>query len=156
MSTPRSWRLLVALVAATLLVAAAVPVGAAGPPGNNGTVKIHDGVKADDNHPEVANDPHVGCPFHVHFFFGDGEQAGNPTGDDWWIAGHPPGGAGSLSGEYIALGNGEYWTGPLELPAGHYKLTFTGAGKNLNAKHKVFWVEDGCDGEGGGGDPGEG
>jgi hypothetical protein len=61
-----------------------------------------------------------------------------------------------LSGEYIALGNGEYWTGPLELPAGHYKLTFTGAGKNLNAKHKVFWVEDGCDGEGGGGDPGEG
>jgi hypothetical protein len=152
MSTPRSWRLLVALIAATLLVAAAVPVGAAGPPGNNGTVKIHEGDanNGEEPAPEIRNEPHVNGCFHAHFFFADGAQPGNPDGDDWWIAGHPPGGTGSASGEYLTDANGEFWTGPISLPAGHYKLTWTGAGQNLNAKHKTFWVDSGeCEGGGG-------
>jgi hypothetical protein len=147
-SRPR--RVTLAWLAALLLVAAAMPVGAGN--GNNGTVKIHSGDASvgEEPSPEIKNEPHVSCPFHAHFFFGDDGQAGNPMGRDWWIVGHPPGGDGSAEGEYLADANGEYWTGVIELPAGHYKLYWVGR-NSQNIKHKVFWVDDGCDGGGGGG-----
>jgi hypothetical protein len=154
MLSSRPRRAFLAWFAALVLVAAALPVAAGN--GNNGTVKIHSGAVGDDTHPEVANEPHVTCPFHIHFFFGDAGQDGIDGSPDWWIAPHPPGGSGTAQGDYIADGNGEYSSGTIDsLGPGHYKLYFRNP-DGKTAKHKVFWVDEGCDGGGGGGGGGGG
>jgi hypothetical protein len=135
---PLAW-----LAAASLLLlalglpgsAAASPTGA---PGNNGTVKIHDEYEPD---PVIKNEPHVDCPFHLHFFFADSGQTG-----DWWIQEWSPNDKGTLvwSGSYTTDSNGEYVTGPISLEAGHYKLFWEGD-KGNRIKHKAFWVDNDCE-----------
>ncbi|MDP9467385.1 MAG: hypothetical protein M3P32_01415 [Chloroflexota bacterium] len=143
--TTRTRRTMLAWLAAMLLVAAAVPVGAAGPPGNNGTVKIHSGAEGSEPSPEIKNEPHVGCPFHVHFYFADTDQQG-----DWVIAPQAPGAAGlGTNGSYNTGPETSVSTGDIILEAGHYKLYWQGRGEK-NVKHKTFWVEGECDGGGGG------
>jgi hypothetical protein len=140
----RTRRTVLAWLAATLLLAAAVPVGAAGPPGNNGTVKIHSGAEGTEPNPDVRNEPHVGCPFHVDFFFADTDQEG-----DWWIVAQPPGGdSAGANGSYDSGDDTSFVTGDISLEAGHYKLYWDGR-NDKNVKHKTFWVE--CAGGGGGG-----
>lgn len=127
------------MVAGLLLLALGAPgSAAAAAPGNNGTIKIHDAYEPD---PVVKNEPHVDCPFHIHFFFADAGQTG-----DWWILVWAPGDKGAatgVSGSYTTDSNGEYITGELRLPVGHYKLFWEGDPNKL-IKHKAFWV-DNCD-----------
>lgn len=147
----RTRRTITATLSALLLVAAALPVGAAGPPGNNGTVKIHSGADNGEPTPEIRNEPHVSCPFHVHFFFADVEQSG-----EWSIVGQAPtaGNAGT-SGSYATTG-GTFVTDAIDdLGPGHYKLSWQGS-PTTREKHKTFWVVDGPCGEGGEGDEGGG
>lgn len=133
-----------AILSAMLLVAAAVPAGAANPPGNNGTVKIHSSDPAEPS-PEIKNEPHVSCPFHVHFYFADTGQSG-----DWSISGHAPtAAADSAAGWYDAGVGTSVKTDDIFLSAGHYKLSWQGR-NDKNVKHKTFWVDGEC-GEGGGG-----
>lgn len=131
------WGALLGVVAALVLTGG---VAMAAPPGNNGTVKIHDGTG--EPAPEIRNEPHVGCPFHLHFFFSDPEQSGT-----WWIESWPPGGDMSsvISGSYAADSTGEAWVGPLSLDPGHYKLFWEGDESKL-LKHKTFWVTSECEG----------
>jgi hypothetical protein len=132
-----------AILSAMLLVAAALPVGAAGPPGNNGTVKIHSSDPGEPS-PEIKNEPHVGCPFHVHFYFADTDQSG-----PWKITGQAPSkGLDGTYGWYDTLDGTSYRTDDIFLSAGHYKLSWQGRNDN-NLKHKTFWVDGEC-GEGGG------
>lgn len=123
----------------------AFPVSAhTDPPGNNGTVKIHDDFEAE---PIRRNEPHV-CDFHVHAFGLDSAQQG-----DFEIQSWPPTGTKTkvYGNSYTANGDGEYISGEIVLPDGHYKLFFEGrdaAPPNgvidaQNVKHKVFWVECG-------------
>lgn len=142
--TTRTRRTLLAWLAAGLLVAAATPVGAVGPPGNNGTVKIHSGAEGFEPSPEIQNEPHVGCPFHVHFFFADTNQAG-----DWWIVAQPPGAnSAGTSGSYDTADSTSLVTGDISLAAGHYTLSWQGR-NDRNVKHKTFWVDGECPGDGG-------
>ncbi len=130
--------LLTAGLLGTLAMAGPTALAAAHPdtPGNNGTVKIHDG--AGEPSPGVRNQPHV-CTFHLHFFFGDPEQAGT-----WEIQEWSPGDKGVvvMTGTYDTVGDGEDRqpeTGAYKLPDGHYKLFWDGdTGKH--DKMKVFWV----------------
>ena len=122
-----------------LLVLAAAPAYADDPHGFNGTVKIHDGATEHD--PVMENDPHV-CTFHIHGFNFDGASTG------WWtITAWPPTGDGST---VVSQGNwgpasasGEWRTGVMTLPDGHYKLAWdqTRPAAPGGEKHKVFWVE---------------
>jgi len=126
------------MVAALLLLALGAPGSVAAADGNNGTVKVHDAFEPD---PVIKNEPHVDCPFHLHFFFADAGQTG-----DWWILVWAPGDKGAatgVSGSYTTDSNGEYVTGELRLPVGHYKLFWEGD-PNKQIKHKAFWV-DNCD-----------
>jgi hypothetical protein len=137
-------RTMLAWLAATLLVAMAVPVGAAGPNGNNGTVKIHSGAEGTEPSPELQNEPQVGCPFHVHFYFADADQAG-----DWEIVPQAPGAASSgTNGSYNTGTETSVSTGDIFLEAGHYQLSWEGR-NDQNVKHKTFWVEGECGGVGG-------
>lgn len=130
---------LVLAIAAVLTIVVATPVAAQGPPGNNGTVKVHDAFEAE---PEVRNEPHVSCGFHLHFFFADAGQTGA-----WWIESWPPTGSKETVMGPSTYGptdaSGEWATGELTLPAGHYKVFWNGRNAQ-NVKHKVFWVEP-CD-----------
>ena len=126
------------MVAALLLLALGAPSSAAAADGNNGTIKIHDAFEPD---PVIKNEPHVDCPFHLHFFFADAGQTG-----DWWILEWAPGDKGAatgVTGTYHTDSNGEYVTGPKILPAGHYKLFWEGD-KGNTIKHKAFWVDNSC------------
>jgi hypothetical protein len=117
-------------------------------PGNNGTVKIHSAGEAETT---MRNEPHVGCDFHMDFFFGDSDQTGI-----WEIQSWPPTGDGTVvaSGTYDATGDGQDRESA-SLPGGHYKLFWDGdTGKN--DKHKTFWVDCPDGGGGGGGGGGEG
>lgn len=133
-------------VFAALALSASVALAA---PGNNGTIKVHD--SPGEPSPEVKNEPHVGCPFHFHFFFADAGQSGT-----WWVMEWPPTGAmvfSGLAGSYTTDSNGEYVTGDLQLDAGHYKLYWDGdtvPGGNTPLKHKAFWVDESCPPEEGG------
>src|SRR5439155_16050337 len=128
----------------------AVSPAYADPPGNNGDVKIHEG--AGENSPEQANDPHV-CTFHIHGFNFDGGASGT-----WRIEGWPPTGGGTYNGTWgPADANGE-WRDPkataMSLPPGHYKLFVWQKLPNDppgGPKQKVFWVDCGQNGGGGGG-----
>ena len=144
-STPTR-RLISALVAALFLVALAVPVGAAGPPGNNGTVKIHNGTAENGDSeptPEIKNEPHVSCPFHIHFFFADQPQSGT-----WRIDPQAPGAADDGIGETAySAPDGTLVVDVDSLAGGHYKLYWSNPdGKTF--KHKTFWVDGGCEGGG--------
>ena len=129
-----------------MLLAAAMPVGAAGPAGNNGTVKIHSGdaFAGEEPSPEIQNEPHVSCPFHAHFFFADTNQSG-----DWWILGHAPtkDNFGTAPNSYDTGAGTSFTTDVIELESGHYKLYWQGR-NDRNVKHKTFWVDEGCGGEG--------
>jgi hypothetical protein len=137
-----------AILSALLLVAAALPAGAAGPAGNNGTVKIHSSAPGEPS-PEIKNEPHVSCPFHVHFFFADTQQSG-----DWSISGQAPtGDADSAAGSYDTSDGTTFVTPDIFLGPGHYKLSWDGR-NDKNQKHKTFWVDAECGGGGGGGSTG--
>lgn len=138
---------LTAILSAALLVAAALPAGAAGPPGNNGTVKIHSSAEGEPS-PEVENEPRVSCPFHVHFFFADTNQAG-----DWSISGQAPTPEADTTSDSYDTGDGtSFVTHDVFLSAGHYTLSWQGR-NDQNVKVKTFWVDGDCGG-GGGGTPG--
>jgi len=130
------WGALLGVAAAFALSAS---VALAAPPGNNGTVKIHDGTG--EPAPEIKNEPMVGCPFQLHFFFSDPGQTGT-----WWIQSWPPTGDMTTvaTGSYAADGNGEAKVGPLSLDEGHYKLFWEGDESKL-VKHKAFWVTEACE-----------
>jgi hypothetical protein len=102
---------------------------------NSGTVKIHDGTG--EPAPEIRNEPKVGCPFYLHFFFSDPDHTGT-----WWIQSWPPTGDKTTvaTGSYAAGGNGEDIVGPLSLDEGHYRLFWEDDQSNL-VKHKAFWTE---------------
>ncbi|MCI0688669.1 MAG: hypothetical protein L0Y54_15755, partial [Sporichthyaceae bacterium] len=107
-----------------------------GAPGDNGTVKIHeDGATPDD---DPRNEPHVCHPRLTAFNFDDLQEV------SWQIHEHPPTGNDLAAEGAITLvdGTGSQLVTP-QLPAGHYKLTWTFEGEHGSAKHKVFWVE--CD-----------
>ncbi|HYN68611.1 MAG TPA: hypothetical protein VEX41_00180 [Candidatus Eisenbacteria bacterium] len=125
------------MVAALLLLALGAPSSVAAAPGNNGTIKVHDTREPD---PEIKNEPHVDCPFHLHFFFADAGQTG-----DWRILEWAPGDKGTQvwSGSYTTNSNGEYVTGDISLDEGHYKLFWEGD-PNARIKHKAFWVDSEC------------
>lgn len=133
----RTRRTIFAWLVATLVVAAAVPAGAAGPPGNNGTVKIWSGTESAA--PDIANEPHVGCPFRIRFFFADTGQVG-----DWEIVAQPPGAnQPGTSGSYDTA-DGTSFVTDVALAPGHYQLSWQGR-NDQNVKHKTFWVERYCD-----------
>jgi len=130
-----------AAVLATLAIVLTASLVSADAAGNNGTVKIHSGGETEPP-VDVRNEPHVTCPFHMHFFFADGGQTGM-----WWVSNEA--GVGVAGGTYTADATGEVRTGGVFLPAGHYNLDWQGSTETL-AKHKVFWVEGDCDGGPGG------
>lgn len=123
----------VALLGTATALALSASVVAAAP--NSGTVKIHDGTG--EPAAEIKNEPKVGCPFYLHFFFSDPDHTGT-----WWIQSWPPTGDKTTvaTGLYAAEGNGEDIVGPLSLDEGHYKLYWKDDDSNL-VKHKVFWTE---------------
>lgn len=127
-------------VAATVMLAPAAFANNA--PGDNGTIKIHD---AKTGEALVKNEPHV-CSFYLDAFFFDGEQKA-----DWQIVEMPPTGTkGKLatSGELTPGADGHGRTDDMNLPDGHYKLTYTFTGEHSEAgKHKVFWTD--CPGDSG-------
>lgn len=121
-----------------LVAALAIPPATLAGNGNNGTVKIHDG--AVESPADTANDPKVGCVFHLHFMFGDADQAGS-----WEIRSWPDGGVVDAGG-YAAV-DGEAFAIATVPSAGLYKLFWDGdTGKH--DKHKVFKSD--CDDNGGG------
>ena len=143
------------LFVATLLLAWAFgSVGGAAardPGGNNGTLKIHEGT--DHGAPprtDRNNEPHV-CLFHLHGFNFDASSSGYyrirqqaPTGTATVIEG----------GQWAANASGEWITGQLSLPNGHYKALAKQTDPRTpgGEKQKVFWVE--CSGAGSGENPG--
>ena len=143
------------LLVATLLLAWAFG-GAGGaaardPGGNNGTLKIHEGT--DHGAPprtDRNNEPHV-CLFHLHGFKFDASSSGYyrirqqaPTGTATVIEG----------GQWGANASGEWITGQLSLPNGHYKALAKQTSPRTpgGEKQKVFWVE--CSGAESGENPG--
>lgn len=139
-------RMLLPFVAAALIGAATLQALAAGPAGNNGTVKVHSGPEGTEPLPELRNEPHVACPFHLHFYFADTEQSG------WWrIEPQAPGAEGpNAAGTYDTGPLTTASTGDVFLGAGHWKLDWSGR-DDQNVKHKTFWVDGDCGGGGGGG-----
>ena len=130
---------LAALLAALALILTA-SIASADPAGNNGTVKVHSGGETEPA-VDVRNEPHVTCPFHLHFFFGDGGQTGM-----WWVASDD--GVGMTGGTYTADATGAVRTPGVTMAAGHYTVSWQGSTEEL-AKHKTFWVEGDCPGPGG-------
>lgn len=123
-----------ALLGVVTVFALSASVALAAP--QSGTVKIHDGTG--EPAPEIKNEPKVGCPFYLHFFFSDSSHTGT-----WWIQSWPPTGDKTTvaTGSYAAGGNGEDIVGPLSLDeGGHYKLFWEDDESNL-VKHKAFWTE---------------
>lgn len=137
-----------------LLLAVAVPAAAdpgdtstAGdPPGFNGTIKVHAGDSEDE--PIRANEPHVGCAFHIHGFGFDSSATGT-----WRIVTWPPTGDQSTvrwSGSWSA-DSGTWRTGLLTATSAdmtdgraHFKVFADQNGAPGGEKHKVFWVECGA------------
>lgn len=132
-------RLARAAAVSGLVLALAIPPATLANDGNNGTVKIHDGAL--ESPARTANDPKVGCVFHLHFLFGDADQSG------WWEI-RPVGSDTPVrEGQYHTGGDGEADATVTNLDAGHYKLFWDGdTGKH--DKHKVFKSD--CEGNGGG------
>jgi hypothetical protein len=131
-----------ATLLAALVIALSASVASADPAGNNGTVKVHSGTGETEPWVDVMNQPHVTCPFHMHFFFADGGQTGM-----WWIVSDD--GVNTTGDTYTADANGMATTGAVFMPAGHYSLSWQGSTEDL-AKHKTFWAEGECSGGPGG------
>jgi hypothetical protein len=131
-----------AALLAALVVALSASVVSADPPGNNGTVKVHSGTGEVEPPVDNMNQPHVTCPFHMHFFFGDAGQEGM-----WWVTSKD--GVAMTGGTYTADANGTAHSGAVVMAAGHYTLSWQGSTEEL-AKHKTFWVEGECSGGPGG------
>lgn len=124
------------LMGLVLLVFAGATPASADPPGFNGTVKIHEG--ATEAEPVMRNEPHV-CTFHIHGFNFDAAAVGT-----WRIEGWPPTGGPTTSGSWgPANTSGEWRSGVMTLPDGHYKLFFdqTAPAAPGGTKQKVFWVD---------------
>jgi hypothetical protein len=130
-----------ALAALVLLLQAGTSVNAhnQSPPGNNGDIKIHDaGTAQADN----RNEPKV-CRFYIDGFNFDAQASGK-----WWINGQ-----GQTDGHTWAHGSwgpadgkGNWRTGVMTLPDGHYKASAEQLMPNDppgGAKTKVFKVECG-------------
>lgn len=137
-----------------LLLAVAVPAAAdpgdtstAGdPPGFNGTIKVHAGDLEDE--PIRANEPHVGCSFHIHGFGFDSSATGT-----WRIVTWPPTGdqstvrwSGSWSADSGAWRTGLLTATTADMTDGraHFKVFADQNGAPGGEKHKVFWVECGA------------
>ena len=131
-----------AVLLAALAFILTTSIASADPPGNNGTVKVHSGTGATEPANEMANDSHVTCPFHLHFYGGDAGQSG-----EWSVAAVND--VGFFSGTYVADGNGEAESGEVFMAAGHYRVSWQGHTED-SAKHKTFWVEGECEGGPGG------
>jgi hypothetical protein len=131
-----------AMLLAALVIALSASVASADPAGNNGTVKVHSGTGETEPWVDTQNQPHVTCPFHMHFFFADGGQTGT-----WWIVSDD--GVNTTGAAYVADATGRVDTGAVFMPAGHYTLSWQGSTEDL-AKHKTFWVEGECSGGPGG------
>jgi hypothetical protein len=132
-----------AAILAVLAIILTASMVSADPPGNNGTVKVHSSG-GNETAMNMSNDPHVTCPFHFHFYFGDNGQGGT-----WWVA--DANGVGVAGGTYTADASGEAQSGDVSVPAaGHYMVSWTGRNEQ-NVKHKTFWVDGECGGGGGGG-----
>ncbi|MCM1948532.1 hypothetical protein NC315_24620 [Streptomyces sp. G2] len=116
-------------------------------PGDNGDVKIHNvGTPYDDQ----RNEPKV-CDFYLAAFNFDANQKVS-----WEIVPQPDKADDpNLSGQ-LTLPTGTGHTGPLALPDGMYKLTWTFEGENGAGKHKVFQVDCPNGGNGGNGNGGNG
>ncbi|MGW6919458.1 hypothetical protein ACWGB8_37435 [Kitasatospora sp. NPDC054939] len=124
-------RLLLAGATAAVL-ALGTPSVAFAAPGDNGDVKVHDSATAPDSQ---NNDPKV-CQFHLAAFNFDTIELVT-----WTIEQQPPTGNATVLGGAIVLATGTGATGTYALPDGHYKLLWTFAGQNGEAKQKVFTVE---------------
>ncbi|MDQ3871766.1 MAG: hypothetical protein M3301_09155 [Chloroflexota bacterium] len=143
------------LFVATLLLAWAFG-GAAGtaardPGGNNGTLKIHAGTDhAEPPGTDRNNEPQL-CPFHLHGFNFDASSSGY-----YRVQQQPPTGTAMVieGGQWGASASGEWSTGELSLPDGHYKALAkqTDPATPGGEKQKVFWVA--CSGAGSGQNPG--
>jgi hypothetical protein len=103
-----------------------------------GTVKIHD-VATGTTFDDTQNDPQV-CAFTVLFQFNDPVASGT-----WSIQVWPAGSTPTVvaSGTYDTSVDGTDETGPITLPAGHYRLEWQADGAH-GTKSKTFWVKDEC------------
>ncbi|MER8034263.1 hypothetical protein [Streptomyces hydrogenans] len=116
-------------------------------PGDNGDVKIH---KVGTPYDDQRNEPKV-CDFYLAAFNFDANQKVS-----WEIVPQPDKADDpNLSGQ-LTLPTGTGHTGPLALPDGMYKLTWTFEGENGAGKHKVFQVDCPNGGNGGNGNGGNG
>lgn len=129
--------LIATLAIVALALAGTAPAAADDPPGFNGTTKVHAGDS--ESEPIMANEPHVGCTFHIHGFKFDAASKGS-----WRIVAWPPTGDGHsvvVSGSWTADASGEWRTAVTSLADGHYKVLADQDGAPGGEKHKVFWVE---------------
>lgn len=130
------------LVLTGLALAGGAPAAYAAP-GDDGDVKIHKvGTPFDDQ----RNEPKV-CRFYLAAFNFDKDQK-----VQWEIVPQPDKADDPNLGGQLTLPTGTGHTGPLALPDGMYKLTWTFEGENGAGKHKVFQVD--CPNGGGPGGPG--
>src|SRR5687768_14650814 len=115
----RKAKSLVSVIAVLSLLMLVGAPAAADPAGFNGTVKVHEGATEPD--PIRQEHSHV-CTFHLHGFNFDASATG------WWkIEGWSPhpgrSGAPAAAGNWgPADANGNWRTGVMTLPDGHYKL----------------------------------
>ncbi|MFJ6522267.1 hypothetical protein ACIQJ4_28910 [Streptomyces filamentosus] len=130
------------LVLTGLALAGGAPAAYAAP-GDDGDVKIHKvGTPFDDQ----RNEPKV-CRFYLAAFNFDKDQK-----VQWEIVPQPDKADDPNLGGQLTLPTGTGHTGPLALPDGMYKLTWTFEGENGAGKQKVFQVD--CPNGGGPGGPG--
>ncbi|MFJ8113008.1 hypothetical protein [Streptomyces sp. NPDC096132] len=133
--TPRPRRAGARIAAlAALTVAGSALTGVHAVAATNGDIKIHD---AETGAEQPENDPHV-CVFYLAAFnFDPNEHA------SWTIETQPPSsGPDGASGEITLDSDGEGQSENIELPNGHYKLSFvTDDGDGGPGKQKTFWVD---------------
>ncbi|UGQ10623.1 hypothetical protein LO772_27865 [Yinghuangia sp. ASG 101] len=131
---PRATRTLpltIVLTAASAATLVTLPGNAAAAPGDNGDVRIHATSTAFDD----PRDETKVCRFYLAASAFDQVQAVT-----WSIAPQPDRVGGAALDGALALTTGTGHTGPLSLPAGQYRLTWTFAGQTGAAKQKVFEV----------------
>jgi hypothetical protein len=115
---------------AAVLLGMFLPASAWAAPGDNGDVKIHASTTPVG---DQSDDTHV-CEFYLDAFNFDTIQTVS-----WHINQQPPTGTAQVLSGSLVLTNGAGHTGNMQLPAGHYKLTWTFVGEHGDAKSKVFW-----------------
>ena len=120
---------------AALTVLGGTLTGAPAFAATNGDIKIHD-IRTDED--EQENDPHV-CEFYLAAFNFDPNETAS-----WSIVTQPPSsGDAGASGQLTIEADGTAQSDDIELPPGHYKLSFlTADGDGGPGKQKTFWVDD--------------